>query len=347
MSAAAAAVASPVLLRPGRDDDAEGFIALIGACWAEYPGCVLDVDGEVPELRALATHFARQGGALWAAERRGGGRILGMVGTRPLPEDGAWEICRMYVAAEERGTGLAHCLLDAAEAHARAAGARRLVLWSDTRFGRAHRFYEKRGYVRTGPIRVLGDLSNSLEFCYAKPVRGVAVEVLDAAAAASAERRLAEILTACVEAGAASLSFLPPLAPERARAVWRKVAAEVAAGRRVLLAAWLDGTLAGTVQLDLGTPEDQPHRAELATLLVDPGMRRRGVARTLMQRAEQAAREAGRSLLTLHARAGDGGAEALFRALGWREAGRIPGYALDADRHTLRDGLILWRRLEA
>ncbi|MBX6375244.1 MAG: GNAT family N-acetyltransferase, partial [Acetobacteraceae bacterium] len=60
-----------------------------------------------------------------------------------------------------------------------------------------------------------------------------------------------------------------------------------------------------------------------------------------------AAREAGRSLLTLHARAGDDGAEALFRALGWREAGRIPGYALDADRHTLRDGLILWRRLEA
>ncbi|MBX6374229.1 MAG: GNAT family N-acetyltransferase, partial [Acetobacteraceae bacterium] len=56
------------MLRPGRDDDAEGFIALIGACWAEYPGCVLDVDGEVPELRALATHFARQGGALWAAE---------------------------------------------------------------------------------------------------------------------------------------------------------------------------------------------------------------------------------------------------------------------------------------
>jgi hypothetical protein len=51
-------------LRPGRDADAEGFIALIGACWAAYPGCVLDVDGEVPELRALATHFAGQGGAL-------------------------------------------------------------------------------------------------------------------------------------------------------------------------------------------------------------------------------------------------------------------------------------------
>lgn len=332
--------ASP-LLRPGRDADAAGFIALIGACWAEYPGCVLDVDGEVPELRALATHFAGRGGALWAAERDG--RVVGMVGAHPLPGDDAWEICRMYVAAEERGTGLARRLLDAAEAQARAAGARRLVLWSDTRFGRAHRFYEKRGYVRAGPIRVLGDLSNSLEFGYAKPARGLAVEVLDAAAAASAERRLAEILIACVAAGA-SVSFLPPLAPERARAFWRRAAAEVAAGTRALLAAWLDGEMVGTVQLDLGTPEDRPHRAEVATLLVDPAARRRGVARALMRRAEQAARAHGRGLLTLDIRAGDA-AEALCRALGWQEAGRIPDGALDADRATLRDTLIFWRRL--
>ena len=44
-------------IRAGRDEDAGGFIALIGAAWAEYPGCVLDVDGELPELRALATYF--------------------------------------------------------------------------------------------------------------------------------------------------------------------------------------------------------------------------------------------------------------------------------------------------
>ena len=146
-----------MVIRPGRDADAEGFIALIGAAWAEYPGCVLDVDGELPELRALAAHFAEAGGALWAAER-GGGRVVGMVGTRPLREDSAFEICRMYVAAEERGSGLAHRLLEMAEAHARAAGARRLVLWTDTRFDRAHRFYERRGYVRQGALRILDDL---------------------------------------------------------------------------------------------------------------------------------------------------------------------------------------------
>ena len=58
-------------IRCGRDEDASGFIALIGDCWAEYPGVILDVDNEVPELRALASYYASRGGALWAAEQDG------------------------------------------------------------------------------------------------------------------------------------------------------------------------------------------------------------------------------------------------------------------------------------
>jgi GNAT superfamily N-acetyltransferase len=328
-----------IALRPGRDADADGFIALIDACWAEYPGCVLDVDGELPELRRLASWFAEAGGALWAAERDG--RIIGMVGTRPLREDAAWEICRMYVAGDARGSGLAQTLLDTAEAHARRAGAERMVLWTDTRFARAHGFYEKRGYVRQGSIRILDDVSKSLEFRYAKPASGLVVEALDAAAAASAERRLAEILVACVADGA-SVSYLPPLSVERARGFWQRVSSEVAQGKRVLLAAWLDGQLAGTVQLDLGTPENQQHRAELTMLLVDPAFRRRGIARAVMRRADQAAWAHGRSLMTLGTRAGDVG-EVLYRELGWQEGGRFPGYALNADR-TLADRLLFWKR---
>jgi GNAT superfamily N-acetyltransferase len=329
------------MIRPGRDADAAGFIALIGACWAEYPGCVLDVDAEAPELRALAAHFAAAGGALWAAERDGA--IRGMIGTRPLGDDAAWEICRLYVAADARGAGLAPRLLAMAEAHARAAGAQRLVLWTDTRFSRAHAFYEKHGYVRQGAIRILDDLSKSLEFRYAKPAVGLVVEALDAAAAASAERRLAEILVACVEAGAA-VSFLRPLPLEAARAFWRKAAAAVATGSRVLLAAWQDGALVGTVQIDCGTPQNQPHRADVAKLLVDPAMRRQGIGRALMQRAEQAAHRLGRSLLVLDTRAGEA-AEPLYRALGWQEAGRIPGYALNPDGGGLHDTVIFWKRV--
>jgi ribosomal protein S18 acetylase RimI-like enzyme len=323
-------------IRAGRDSDAGGFIALIGACWREYPGVVLDVDGEMPELRALASYYAGQGGALWAAEADG--HIAGMIATRPH-EAGAWEICRLYAHPSLHGSGLGQRLLDAAEAHAMAAGAARFVLWSDTRFDRAHRFYEKHSYVRHGPIRVLHDRSNSLEFAYAKPVSGI--EVLDAAAAASAETRLAEILRACVDAGA-SVSYLPPLAPDEARRFWKRMAADVAAGGRLLLAAWDHATLIGTVMLEPASAPNQPHRAEVQKLLVHPAARRRGIARALMARLEAEAPRHGETLLTLDTRANDA-AEGLYRDLGWHEAGRIPGYALNADR-TPCDTIFFWKQ---
>jgi GNAT superfamily N-acetyltransferase len=315
------------ILRPGRDEDAPQFIELMAACWAEYPGCVMDVDGEVPELRALATHYAEKGGALWTAETDG--RVVGMVATQSL-EDGVWELCKTYVHSTHRGGGIAHLLAGAVERHARAQGATRLKLWSDTRFDRAHRFYEKRGFVRAGPIRALNDLSNSVEFVYAKPLAGVAVEQLDAAGAASAERRLALILQACVEAGA-SVSFMPPLAEATARGFWRSASAGVAKGERLLFAGWLEGELVGTVQVEFAMAPNQPHRAEISKLLVLPEARRRGLARLLLARAEEAALRAGRTLLTLDTRAGDM-AEPLYRSAGWLEAGRIPGFALNAER---------------
>jgi GNAT superfamily N-acetyltransferase len=322
-------------LRDGTDADAPHFIRLLGGAWAEYSGIVFDLDAEVPELRALATHFAALGGRLWISADH-----HGMIATRPLREDGAWEICRLYVDRAARGTGLAHRLLDAAEAHARAEGGQRLILWTDTRFEAAHSFYEKRGYVRQGAIRILDDLSKSLEFRYSKPLAGLVVEALDAAAASSAERRLADILVSCVANGA-SVSFLPPLSRDKSLLFWKRVSTEVAQGKCLLLAAWLDGQLAGTVQLDLAGQENQPRRAEVAKLLVDPAAQRRGVGRALMARAEQAALRLGRPLLTLDTRAGTP-AEALYRALGWSEAGRIPRCELD-EAGTARDAVVFWK----
>jgi GNAT superfamily N-acetyltransferase len=252
--------------------------------------------------------------------------------------DGVWEIVRLYMLDPYRGTDLAPRLLATAEAHARAAGATRLVLWSDTRFDRAHGFYEKRSYVRHGPIRVLHDISNSLEFGYAKPISGI--ELLDTAAAASAERRLAEILRACVDSGA-SVSYLPPLALDVAGGFWRRMAADVAAGTRIVLAAWNNAELAGTVMLEFASSPNQPHRAEVQKLLVHPDARRSGVASALMTRLEIEAARVGRTLLTLDTRAGDA-AENLYRSMGWHEAGRIPGYALNADR-TPCDTIFFWK----
>jgi len=333
-----AALSGPPLIRPGRDADTAGFISVTWACWSLYPGIRMDVDAEMPEYRALATYYADQGGALWAAEANG--EITGMIATRPL-SDGAWEICRVYVSPALHGGGLGHRLVDVAEAYAIAAGAARLVLWSDTRFDRAHRFYEKRSYVRSGPVRVLADISNSLEYGFGKPVNGV--EVLDAAAAESAIARLSGILIACVEEGS-GVTFLPPLSLPAARDFWRATARDVAAGDKVLLAGWVDGVLAGTVTLALAWQPNQPHRAEVAKLLVHPGARRRGLGRRLMAGLERAAANAGRTLLTLDTRGGDR-AERLYRSTGWLEYGRIPGYAVLADGAP-DEAVFFWKRIE-
>ncbi len=151
----------PVPIRPGRDADGPAFIALIGRCWADYPGLVLWVDEEEPELRALASHFAGLGGALWIA-----GDGVGMAATRPLARGtagGAWEICRVYVHPDAHGSGLAQRLMAVAEGHSGGP----FELWSDTRFARAHRFYGKLGYRQDGE-RALSDRARSREFRFVK-----------------------------------------------------------------------------------------------------------------------------------------------------------------------------------
>lgn len=299
----------------------------------------MDVDGEVPELRALARYFAGQGGALWAAEQ--GGRVVGMVGTRPL-DDGAWEVCKMYAYPDQRGTGLARSLIETAETFARQHGATAMKLWSDTRFDRAHGFYERRSYLRSGPIRVLDDLSHSLEFAYAKPLTGIVVQRLDAAAAVSAVPRLAAVLKECVDDGA-SVSFHAPLPMPTARAYWKRVASQAAIGERVLFAAWCDGELAGSVTLALDMPQNQQHRAEIKKLIVAPGARRRGIARHLLRAAEAVARGAGRAVLALGTLTG-GAAERLYRSEGWTQYGTIPDFTRTADG-TPEATTFFWKRL--
>ena len=313
-------------IRIGEDADGPILIALIWSCWSAYPGIRMDVDQEMPELRALATHYADKGGVLWVAETNGA--VAGMIAISPLDRTNAdWEISRLYVDPALHGAGLGQALLEQAEQHAIASGATRLLLWSDTRFDRAHRFYEKQAYIRCGPVQVLHDISNSIEFAYAKPVNGI--ELLDIAAARSASGRLAALLIACVDGGA-SVSFLPPLASDKARAFWQHAATDVGAGQRVIVAAWRNGKLVGVGMVDLAMLENQSHRAEIQKILVDPAARRGGLGRALLQALEHQAAAKGRSLLTLDTRAGDAG-ESLYRAQGWQEAGRIPGFARDAN----------------
>lgn len=137
---------------------------------------------------------------------------------------------------------------------------------------------------------------------------------------------LASVLIDCVEGGA-SVSFMQPLTRDRAVAFWRRVAQGVAAGERALVVAEDAHGLCGTVQLVLDQPENQPHRADLAKMLVHRRARRQGLGAALMRAAETAARECGKTLLVLDAVTG-GDAARLYERLGWVRVGEIPGYAL-------------------
>jgi GNAT superfamily N-acetyltransferase len=137
---------------------------------------------------------------------------------------------------------------------------------------------------------------------------------------------LADVLMDCVEGGA-SVSFMQPLARERAVAFWRKVADGVSAGERLLLVAEDDHGICGTVQLIFDLPENQPHRADLAKMLVHRRARRQGLGAALMRAAEDAAREYGKTLLVLDAVTG-GDSARLYERLGWVRVGDIPNFAL-------------------
>jgi GNAT superfamily N-acetyltransferase len=141
---------------------------------------------------------------------------------------------------------------------------------------------------------------------------------------------LADVLLDCVEGGA-SVSFMLPLPREKALAFWRGVLDGAARGERVLLVAQTaEGRVVGTVQLITAMPDNQPHRADVAKMLVHRDARRNGVAAKLMTAVDQAARDQGKTVLVLDTVTG-GDAERLYQRAGWHSVGSVPNYALMPD----------------
>jgi GNAT superfamily N-acetyltransferase len=137
--------------------------------------------------------------------------------------------------------------------------------------------------------------------------------------------QLAHVLVDCVEGGA-SVSFMLPLSHARAAEFWRRLADDVSAGRRLLFVASDATGIVGTVQVILAQPENQPHRADVAKMLVHRRARRRGLGAALMRAAEEGARAAGKTVLVLDTASND--AERIYLRLGWIRVGIVPDYAL-------------------
>jgi GNAT superfamily N-acetyltransferase len=157
---------------------------------------------------------------------------------------------------------------------------------------------------------------------------------------------LADVLRAVVYDGA-GVSFIVPFSLEESRAFWlAHVLPDVRARTRRVLVARLEGRIAGTVQIDLATPPNQRHRAEVLKLLVHPAARRRAIARALMIAVEPIALAESRTLLTLDTWTGKA-AEALYASLGYVAAGVIPRYARGSLTPELEPTTIMYKHLEA
>ena len=161
----------PLTTRPAQDSDRDGLIHLIGSAYAEYPGCVLDVAREEPDLLAIATAYARHHGEFWVTIEPASGELVASAGClpSPAPEYPGWlQLRKLYVSRSHRRQGLASALLARVEQTARERGAPGVELWSDTRFSDAHVFYARHGYMKLPETRELFDLSQSVEYHFEK-----------------------------------------------------------------------------------------------------------------------------------------------------------------------------------
>jgi GNAT superfamily N-acetyltransferase len=156
---------------------------------------------------------------------------------------------------------------------------------------------------------------------------------------------LADLIDLLVDSvdGGASVGFLPPLPPAEARAYWDEIFTDLPGGERVLLAARVDGRIAGAVQLACASKPNAHHRAEVQKLLVHSRFRRQGLGSALMQAIEEQARKLGRTLLVLDTLKGDA-AEQLYPRLGYLRAGEIPAFARSAGG-TLEPTVIFYKIL--
>ena len=137
---------------------------------------------------------------------------------------------------------------------------------------------------------------------------------------------------------------MAPFSLADARAVYEAYVRDAEGGSRIILGAFLDGNLVGTAQLVLAVPPNQPHRAEVASVLVHRSARRRGIAQRLMEQLEHEARAEGRTLLVLDA-VSDGDAARLYDRLGWNDRRRDPGLRALPGRTVLRHDRLLEARL--
>jgi GNAT superfamily N-acetyltransferase len=152
---------------------------------------------------------------------------------------------------------------------------------------------------------------------------------------------LTELLTSCVRAGAA-LGFLDTLTDDDARQFWVIALEQEALGNRVILVAVDGSAIVGTITVLLAFPANQPHRGEIAKLMVAPDRQSTGLGALLLDAGEGLAWSRGKTLLVLDTEAGSP-AEGFYARHGWNKTGEIPDFALTA-AGRIHPVSVYWKR---
>lgn len=148
-------------IRQARDTDGPAIIDIVQQVFARYENCIFDLT-EMPDLERFASAAQARNGRAFVAEIDD--QVVGCVAIEP--SENGFELHRLYVSPAHWGAAIGHLLMNAAEAEAIARNANAIELWSDTKFDRAHRFYERRGYLRHATTRELHDRSQTVEFYF-------------------------------------------------------------------------------------------------------------------------------------------------------------------------------------
>jgi putative acetyltransferase len=147
----------PFYIRPAMLADSPALIALIDGVYQEY-GDRICLENYDADLLDVPKPYTEQGGAIVVACEIDG-TVAGVHAAVPLvSQPGVFTFRRLYVGPKYRGvTPVGHMLMHWALDYARQHGALRIEFWSDTRFHRAHRFFEKFGFKTTGQTRQCTD----------------------------------------------------------------------------------------------------------------------------------------------------------------------------------------------
>ena len=152
-------MSSHLRLRLATEHDQPQIVALIDSIFREYDAEVC-LEGAEADLLDIQLNYVSRGGVFWVLEQvelDGQAQIVGSHSAIPLEEPRKCTFKRLYVAEHLRGTPWTRKLMQVAIDWAKAREYEQVQFWSDTRFGRAHRFFAKFGFRQTGEIRHMKD----------------------------------------------------------------------------------------------------------------------------------------------------------------------------------------------